>query len=70
MSGANVEAKPIVITGTSEADLPATHCGGYEINWFERWAGMRPEYRCTKCLQRFRLRKPRGYEPPLGSFYD
>lgn len=66
----NRDTKPIVVVGDGEYALPETHCGGYEINWFERWNGERPEYRCTKCLQRFRLRHTKGYEKPLGTFYD
>lgn len=68
--GSNHEAKPIVITGDHEYNLPNTHCGGYEVTYWERWNGERAEYRCDNCGQRFRLRHTRRYERPLGSFYD
>ena len=66
IADSNRDAKPIIITGDGEYALPETHCGGYEVlNWNET-----ADYRCVNCLQRFRLRHTRGYERPLGSFYD
>lgn len=62
--------KPIIVTGTSEGDLPARHCGGYEVLYFGRWGTRRGGYACENCGQRFVLRRPRGYERPLGSMYD
>jgi hypothetical protein len=67
----NKEAKPIIVVGDHEYDLPERHCDGEgEVLWFERWDDEKASYRCDLCYQRFRLRHTKGWEPPLGSFYD
>ena len=65
----NKDAKPLIFVGDGESALPNYHCDGYEVNYYERWNGERAEYRCTNCLQRFRLRHTPGYEAPY-SLYD
>lgn len=67
---ANRDAKPIIVVGDHEYDLPETHCEGMEVLWHERWNDVPASYRCEWCGQRFRLRHTKGWEPPLGSFYD
>jgi hypothetical protein len=65
----NRDAKAIVIVGDHEFELPDFHCGGYEVTYYERWDKTPGAYRCTNCLQRFRLRHRPGFVRPY-SLYD
>jgi len=66
----NWSAKPIVIVGDHEYDLPNTHCSGKgEVTYWERWGNDRGAYRCDECGQRFRLRHRPGYQA-FYSLYD
>jgi predicted RNA-binding Zn-ribbon protein involved in translation (DUF1610 family) len=65
----NWETKPVICVGDGEYAIPNTHCGGYEVTYWEKWNGQRAEYRCDNCGQRFRLRHTPGYERPY-SLYD
>lgn len=64
MNYPNWDAKPIVIVGDHEFNLPSTHCAGKgEVLYFEAWGNDKGAYRCDECGQRFRLRHTPGYEP-------